>query len=176
MFLTCVPIVQRPRTPAFHAGNAGSNPAGDAHRSLCERERPTAVLRRSALALRARPSGTNPAGDATSSRPPAICCNQLNPNEVRTVPNAPSAHVNPLGNTACCNWQRSATSAVVQTPARFDSRCSENASSPSTSSSSRRASFRFNFSDGQPFPQLRSLLHIRALIDTTLEENSFIIL
>ncbi len=25
-----VPIVQRPRTPAFHAGNAGSNPAGDA--------------------------------------------------------------------------------------------------------------------------------------------------
>ena len=27
--LTQVPIVQRPRTPAFHAGNAGSNPAGD---------------------------------------------------------------------------------------------------------------------------------------------------
>ena len=25
-----VPVVQGPRTPAFHAGNAGSNPAGDA--------------------------------------------------------------------------------------------------------------------------------------------------
>ncbi len=29
-----VPIVQRPRTPAFHAGNEGSNPSGDANSAV----------------------------------------------------------------------------------------------------------------------------------------------
>ena len=90
--------------------------------------------------LRIATAVPNPVGDATPDSAVEISRNQLKAALVTAVPKLSPSQTNPVGNTVSCNRSRSSPVTVNHSLERLLRTCSAKAKTPSTSSSSRRAS------------------------------------